>query len=202
MFSKRGLNLLVFDTKEYAPPTSKIDLVTKDGINNIMLVVNPHCSPCITKLRRTLTIINRKRYTSLSIVFLIDEDDTDSINLAKYLIIKSLQDDAFRVFKEYVDSYPEKMNDDIKKLVIYIDEKTKAQNIDKNWKPFSIGVFLMTVKELKTHENEKYSLDLISKHFNQDVLDLKLCNVAKKIVCVIYDGSKLIYDTLYNMLNK
>lgn len=106
MFSKRGLNLLVFDTKEYAPPTSKIDLVTKDGINNIMLVVNPHCSPCITKLRRTLTIINRKRYTSLSIVFLIDEDDTDSINLAKYLIIKSLQDDAFRVFKEYVDSYP------------------------------------------------------------------------------------------------
>ena len=104
--------------------------------------------------------------------------------------------------KEYVDSYPEKMNDDINKLVIYVDEKTKTKYHDINWEPFAIGVFLMTVKELKITENEKYTLDLLLRHFNQDVLNLREKDVAKKIVCIIYNGQELRYDTLYNMLNK
>lgn len=104
--------------------------------------------------------------------------------------------------KEYVDSYPEKMNDDIKKLVIYVDEKTKTKINDINWEPFGIGVFIMTVKELKISESEEYSLNLILRHFDQDILNLREKDVAKKIVCVIYNGNELRYDTLYNMLNK
>ena len=104
--------------------------------------------------------------------------------------------------KEYVDSYPEKMNEDINKLAKYVDKKTKTKNPNINWEPFEIGVFIMTVKELKTHESEEYSLDLLFRHFNQDILNLKEKVIAKKIVCVIYNGNELKYDTLYNMLNK
>lgn len=107
LFSKSGLSMLVFSTKKYnPPPASKIDLIVKDGTNNVLLVANPKCSPCINKLRKILTIISRKRYTSLSIVFLTDEGDTDSINLAKYLIIESMQKDAYQVLKAYADSFP------------------------------------------------------------------------------------------------
>ena len=104
--------------------------------------------------------------------------------------------------KEYVDSYPKEMNDDINKLVIYVDEKTKTKIKDIKWEPFGIGVFLMTVKTLKINESEEYSLDLLVKHFNKDILNLRNNDVAKKIICVIYDGKELRYDTLYNMLNK
>ena len=104
--------------------------------------------------------------------------------------------------KEYVDSYPKEMNDDIKKLCVYVDENTKIKNNNIVWTPFKVGVFIMTIKELKKHEKEKYSLNLIYKHLNRDVLNLKNKDVTKKIVCVIYNGDELKYDTLYNMLNK
>ncbi len=103
--------------------------------------------------------------------------------------------------KEYVYSYPEKMNDDLNKLLIYVDEKSKTKTKDVNWIPFGIGVFLMIVKELKTHEGEDYSLHLLLMHLNQDIVNLREKDVAKKIVCVIYNGMELRYDTLYNMLN-
>ncbi len=103
--------------------------------------------------------------------------------------------------KEYVDSYPEKMNDDIKKICIYVNDETKLKDENIDWNPFKLGVFLMTIKELKKHEKEKYSLDLIYNHLNQDILSLE-DRLTKKIVCVIYDGHELRYDTLYNMINK
>ena len=104
--------------------------------------------------------------------------------------------------KEYVDAYPEKMNDDINKLIVYVSDNTKVKNKDINWEPFGVGVFLMTIKELKKHEGEEYSLDLISKHLDKKILNLGKENVTKKIVCVIYNGQELKYDTLYNMINK
>ena len=58
------------------------------------------------------------------------------------------------------------------------------------------------VKTLKKHEGEEYSLDLISKHLDKKILNLGKGNVTKKIVCVIYNGQELKYDTLYNMINK
>ena len=125
LFSKSGLNMLVFNTKGYSsPPVSKIDLIVKAGTDNVLLVVNPNCSPCISKLRKALAIINRKRYTSLSVVFLIDENDADGINLAKYLITESLQKDAYQVFKAYADSFPS-----FKKITF--DDPSTAANIIK-----------------------------------------------------------------------
>lgn len=102
--------------------------------------------------------------------------------------------------KEYVDIYPEKMNDDIYKLIVYVSDNKIMKNKDINWEPFGVGVFLMTVKDLKIHEEKQYSLDLISKHFNKKILNLRKENVTKKIVCVIYNGQELKYDTLYNMI--
>ena len=103
--------------------------------------------------------------------------------------------------KEYVDSNPEKMNDDIKKLIVYVSDNTKIKDKNINWEPFRVGVFLMTIKELKSCEKEQYSLKLISKHFDKESLSFGKDIVAKKIVCVIYNGEELKYDTLYNMLN-
>ena len=104
--------------------------------------------------------------------------------------------------KEYVDAYPEKMNDDINKLIVYVSESTKMKNKGINWEPFGVGVFLMIIKDLKKHQEEYFSLDLISKHFDKEILNHKINNITKKIVCVIYNGEELKYDTLYNILNK
>lgn len=104
--------------------------------------------------------------------------------------------------KENVDNNPKQMNDDIHKLIVYVSENKIMKNKKINWEPFGVGVFLMTVKDIKHHEEEHYSLDLISKHFNKKTLKLEKENVTKKIVCVIYNGQELIYDTLYNMINK
>lgn len=103
--------------------------------------------------------------------------------------------------KEYVDSYPEKMNDDIKKLCIYVNDETRLKDENIDWNSFKLGVFLMTIRELKKHEKEEYSLDLIYKYLSQDILNLE-DRLTKKIVCAIYNGDELKYDTLYNMINK
>lgn len=101
--------------------------------------------------------------------------------------------------KEYVEYYPEKLNADIKKLSIFVDEKTKSRANGLDWEPYKIGVFLMTVKEIDKHKKEEYSLNLITKWFNQDILSMKE-NLSKKIVCAMYNGNDLRYDTLYNMI--
>jgi len=100
--------------------------------------------------------------------------------------------------KEYVDIYPEKMNEDIKKLSIYVDDESNVKNKVQDWEPYNLGVFLMTVKSLRTNKGEKYSLDLILKHLNQENRELNE-KLAKKIICAIYNGNKLVYDTLFNM---
>lgn len=101
--------------------------------------------------------------------------------------------------KEYVESYPEKLNEDIKKLCIYVDEKTKRKADVQDWEPYKLGVFLMTVKNIDKNKDEKYSLGLITKWLNQDILSTKE-TLLKKIVCAIYNGNDLRYDTLYNMI--
>lgn len=103
--------------------------------------------------------------------------------------------------KEYVDSYPEELNEDIKKLCIYVDENTKTISDVQNWEPYKFGVFLMTVKDIDEQKEEKYTLDLIAKLLRQDILNTKE-TLSKKIVCAIYNGKDLRYDTLYNMIKK
>lgn len=103
--------------------------------------------------------------------------------------------------KEYVDLYPKQMNDDIKKLCIYVDDESRIKKRHEEWAPYNLGVFLMIVKSIRKNKGEKYSLDLISNHLNTENKALKN-KLSKKIVCAIYDGHKLIYDTLYNINNK
>lgn len=104
--------------------------------------------------------------------------------------------------KEYAYLYPEKMNEDLKKLYIFVDKNTETNDKNLTWKPYEIGVFLMTVRELKN--KEKFSLDLISNKFNDTVISLneKKHFSTKKIICAIYDGKELIYDTLCNLIEQ
>lgn len=104
--------------------------------------------------------------------------------------------------KEYAYLYPEKLNEDIKKLCIFVDKKTETSDTNLEWKPYEIGVFLMTVKELK--QDEKFSLDLICNIFNDNVISLseEKSPSTKKIICAIYDGKELLYDTLNNLIKQ
>ncbi len=107
LFSRRGLTLLFSRTVDYNySPISKIDVIKKRGDRNLLLVINPSCGPCVNKLRQVLHLLDRKRYTSLSIVFLIDEGDKDGISRATDIINKSLSVEICSVLKDYVDSYP------------------------------------------------------------------------------------------------
>lgn len=104
--------------------------------------------------------------------------------------------------KEYANLHPEKLNDDIKKLYLFVDKKTNTSKKKPKWKPYEIGVFLMTVKELKN--DEKYSLNLISELFDETIFSLNKGkrHSTKKIICAIYDGKELLYDTLCNLIKQ
>ena len=100
--------------------------------------------------------------------------------------------------KDYVDLHPDEMQSDFKKLKHYIDEGTKAKNID-NWEPFKIGVFVMVVKFLT--DEEVFSIKLIEQYFNQEIRGY--CdNIKKRIICVVYNGEELKYATLKDLTDK
>ena len=104
--------------------------------------------------------------------------------------------------KEYANLYPEKLNEDIRKLCLFVDKETKTIDKKREWKPYEIGVFLMTVKELRS--DEEFSLNLICNIFNDNVISLseEKRPSTKKIICAIYDGKELLYDTLCNLIKQ
>ena len=99
--------------------------------------------------------------------------------------------------KEYVESCPQEMVDDFKKLRIYLSKETKVKEKLPDWKPFKVGVFVMIVKMLK--DGEQLSVDLIRNNLAAEI-NVFPDDIKKRIVCVVYDGNELKYDTLYNMI--
>lgn len=99
--------------------------------------------------------------------------------------------------KEYIGRNRELLFDDLNKLRIYIckETKTKAGLPDK-WEPFKLGVFIMIVKE--TDNKEKLTMAILKKHIGPKIKKFP-DEIKKKIVCVVYNGEILIYDTLYNI---
>lgn len=98
--------------------------------------------------------------------------------------------------KEYVDLCQDQLVEDFKKLRVYLDKDAKVKIDIPKWKPFKIGVFIMIVKEL--NQNQQLSIELVKNKLTDEIKNFPP-NLKKNIVCVVYDGNDLIYDTLYNM---
>lgn len=56
----------------------------------------------------------------------------------------------------------------------------------------------MIVKELK--DEQQLSVEIIKNNLKEEIKNIPE-EITKKIICVVYDGTDLKYDTLYNMLN-
>ena len=99
----------------------------------------------------------------------------------------------------YARQHPEKVLDDLKKLAIYLSEDLKVKANKKDWDPFKVGVFVMTdspdsIIPLST-ENIKSCIENLLKEVKG--IDNE---VQKKIICVVYNGNILKYETLYNLI--
>lgn len=101
--------------------------------------------------------------------------------------------------KEYIDANVKEMRNDFKKLKLYLDKETKAILYKKDWTPFELGVFVAIVNE--DNCNDEFSVKIISKHFNEEIISFPK-EIQKRIICVVYNGRELQYDTMYNMTNE
>lgn len=100
--------------------------------------------------------------------------------------------------KEYVDNNPKEMIEDIKKLRVFLDKESKAKPYLGEWEPFTYGVFIEVVQNVECN-NEDYSLDLIKKHLLNKRLGIPE-EIMKHIICIVYNGHVIKYDTLYNLI--
>ena len=100
----------------------------------------------------------------------------------------------------YAKQYPDKVLDDFKKIYFYLDKQLKVKANNKNWEPFKIGVFILTKRE---DAIQPLSVNNIVELLGEKVREVKTFPeiIKKRIVCVVYNGKDLKYDTLYNMIN-
>lgn len=101
----------------------------------------------------------------------------------------------------YARQNPDKILEDFDKLQIYLSDGLKVKRNDEEWEPFKLGVFIMTDSE-KT--DLPLSVDNIFEHLGERVETIIKydVNIKRRIVCVVYNGNELKYDTLYNITNK
>ena len=71
------------------------------------MVINPLCSPCMKKTREILEILNRKRYTDLSLIFLVDAKSIIEKAYAKKLISASLDGKLLETLEAHVKRFPQ-----------------------------------------------------------------------------------------------
>ena len=108
VFSPEGLQTMIYGTPEFDMSSSnKLTAIDKGGTAELTMVVNPVCSPCMKKTREILEILNRKRYTNLSIIFLVDAKSITEKAYAKKLITASLDGKLLEALEAHVKRFPQ-----------------------------------------------------------------------------------------------
>lgn len=108
LFSADGIRSMVYGMPEIDMTTSnKITALDRGGDAELTMVVNPLCSPCMKKTREVLEILNRKRYTNLSIIFLVDAKSITEKAYAKKLISASLDGNLLEALEAHVKRFPQ-----------------------------------------------------------------------------------------------
>lgn len=109
LFSPEIIHQLIYETPEIDFTQSlKIPVITREGDTELIMVINPLCSPCIKETREILGILNRKRYTSLSIIFLVDPKANNEVIRAKLLITESMMENFLKALTDYANHFPKK----------------------------------------------------------------------------------------------
>jgi hypothetical protein len=105
--------------------------------------------------------------------------------------------------ERYVHQDPTKLFDDLIKLRMYLSSELKVKDRD-DWEPFKLGVFVMTIRK---DILSKFSISMLKDYLNgaksinpQNTIPNDDLN--KRIVCIVYNGNVLKFDTLNNIIKK
>lgn len=107
LFSPNGLQSLIYRTPEAKfASSSRMSVIDNGGNAELTMIINPLCSPCMRKTREVLEIIKRKRYTSLSVIFLVDPHAKTETAHAKKLITAYLTGPMLAALDKHVRRFP------------------------------------------------------------------------------------------------
>ncbi len=150
LFSAGGFQFLIQETPVVDFSLSpKLPVIEKEGDAEVTMIINPKCSPCMKKTREVLEILNRKRYTKLSVVFFVDPKTEEEVALAKKLISESLSGNLSAALENHVNRFP-----DVSDIDNITNIHPKAQDIlDSSFKWCKNNRFMSTPKIfLNNHE--------------------------------------------------
>ncbi len=107
-YTSEGLACLLntSTTLNYESLTPIAIIEREDPLYDVTIIVNPSCSPCMSTARSVVELIRRKYYTNLSVIFLIDPNDSATRRIAQVLIESCERGNACSVFYDYVNNYP------------------------------------------------------------------------------------------------
>lgn len=99
----------------------------------------------------------------------------------------------------YAQQHPDKVLDDFRKLDLYLSEKLKVNANKQDWDPFKVGVFIMTDSP---DSITPISTTCIRHYIEKFLNEVKKIDkeVQKRIICVVYNGNELKYETLYSLI--
>lgn len=105
--------------------------------------------------------------------------------------------------ERYVHQDPVRLLDDLLKLRMYISPELKVKDRD-DWKPYEVGVFVMTIRK---DVQPICSLSLVREYLKKaesikTTKNIPNDDLNRQIVCVVYNGNELKYDTLHNIINE
>lgn len=107
LFSPSGIQSIIYGSPEADfASSSKIAVIDRGTNSELTMIINPLCSPCMRNTREILEMILRKRYTSLSIIFLIDPKAKPAIAHAAKLISAFMKGELLAALMQYVHRFP------------------------------------------------------------------------------------------------
>lgn len=108
-------------------------VVNKNRTDILSIIINPCCNPCMQKTGKLLEILNRKKNTTLEIIFLIDDNDISSLNIGSYLLNLYNKDyrQFYLKFYSYVNNFPKSSHNKLYSL--YDLKLRKIISLQSEW---------------------------------------------------------------------
>lgn len=102
--------------------------------------------------------------------------------------------------KETIDDNKESLTKDIDKLGFFLRDDLHTIYEDINWKGYKIGIFVLT-GQYWGGGNAEVKPDDITNNIQLEKLEVNE-DMYKRIICVVYNGKKLKYDSLGNVIEE
>lgn len=132
IFSPEVIQWLIYETPEIDFSLSaKMPIIRREGDAELTMIINPLCSPCMKETRTVLEILNRKRYTNLSVIFLTDPKAKTEVDQAKILITEAIDGNLAKTLEKYSNQFPA-INETNSNRSIHLDAQ-KILDTHFNW---------------------------------------------------------------------